>query len=154
MGLSPFRTLTLQPGRSGTARTARPARSSISSNKVMEFLNRIQLRGVVGKADITTFSSQSQVCNFSVVTEYSTVDREGNSAIETTWFNVSAWHGREGVDDIYSIQKGVWVEVTGRLRNRKYTTQNGEERYTTEIVARKVKLVPREEEPLQPQRDW
>ena len=46
------------------------------------------------------------------------------------------------------------MEVTGRLRNRKYTTQNGEERYTTEIVARKVKLVPREEEPMQPQRDW
>lgn len=154
MGLSHFCTLTLHPGRSGTARTARPAHSSISKNIVMEFLNRIQLRGVVGKAEVITFSSQNQVCNFSVVTDYSTVDREGNSIIESTWFNVSAWHGRDGVDDIYALQKGVWVEVTGRLRNRKYTTQNGEERYTTEIVARKVKLVPREEEPMQPQRDW
>lgn len=120
----------------------------------MEFINKIQLRGVVGKADVTIFPNQSQVCNFSVVTEYSTVDREGNSAIETTWFNVSAWGGREGVADIHTIQKGVWVEVTGRLRTRKYISQNGEERSTTEIVARKVTLVPREEEPLQPQINW
>lgn len=120
----------------------------------MEFLNRIQIRGVVGRVDITTFANNSQVCNFSVVTDFSTVDREGNSAIETTWFNVSAWNGREGIADVYGIQKGVWVEVIGRIRTRKYTNQAGEERVSTEVIARKVKLIPREDDSLQPQRDW
>lgn len=108
----------------------------------------------MGRADITTFSNNSQVCNFSVVTDYSTVDKEGNSAIETTWFNVSAWNGREGIDDFQGIQKGVWIEVTGRIRMRRYTTQTGEERLSTDVVARKVKLIPREDDSLQPQRDW
>lgn len=118
-------------------------------------MNVIHIRGVVGKADITTFSNSSQVCNFSVVTDYSTVDREGNSAIETTWFNVSAWNGREGIAaDFYEIQKGVWVDVVGRIRMRRYTNQAGEERMSTDVIARKVKLVPREDDQLQPQRDW
>ena len=85
----------------------------------MEFLNRIELKGVVGRADVNSFNG-NHVCNFSVVTEASAVDREGNSTVEPTWFNVSAWGGREGVADIHTIQKGVWVEVTGRLRTRKY----------------------------------
>ena len=120
----------------------------------MEFMNRIQLRGVVGRAEISTFSNNNSVCNFSVVTDYSSVDREGNPVIESTWFNVSAWNGRDGITSLYDIQKGVWIEVVGRIRSRRYTTQNGEEKTTTEVLARKVTLVPREEDSLQPQRDW
>ena len=118
----------------------------------MEFLNRIELRGVVGRADINTVHG-SQVCNFSVVTEYSGVDKEGNSAIDTTWFNVSAWGGREGIPDLYSIQKGAWIQVVGRIRLRKYTNQNQEERTSMDVLARNVKLIPREQDPMQVQRD-
>jgi len=143
------RTLTLQPDRSGTARTARPVHGTIPKIKIaMEFQNRIMLRGVVGRADVSTFGS-NQVCNFSVITEYSSVDREGNSIIEPTWFNVSVWGGREGVPSLYDIIKGVWIEVTGRIRARKYTAQNGEERTTTEVIARTVKVLPREEDKMQ-----
>lgn len=119
----------------------------------MEFQNKIELRGVVGRAEVSTFAS-GQVCNFSVVTEYSTVDRERNAAVEVTWLNVSAWGGREGIAELYGIQKGAWVEVIGRLRMRKWTTQENEERTTYEVIARKVTLVPREEDHMQPQRDW
>lgn len=62
----------------------------------MEFLNKIHLRGVVGRAEITNFSNNSRVCNFSVVTEYGGVDKEGNPSPEVTWFNVSAWSGKTG----------------------------------------------------------
>ncbi len=120
----------------------------------MEFLNKIHLRGVIGRADITTFANNSQVCNFSVVTDYSTVDRDGNAIIESTWFNVTVWNGKEGNADFYDLQKGLWVEVVGRIRVRKYTTQAGEERFSTDVIARKVKLIPREDENMQPQRDW
>ena len=142
------------PERQSAHRQAGPQYNSFKS-KVMEFLNKIQIRGVVGRADISTFSNNSQVCNFSVVTDYSTVDRDGNPAIETTWFNVSAWNGKEGIAaDFYEIQKGVWVDVTGRIRMRKYTTQAGEERISAEVIARRVKLIPREDDQMQPQRDW
>lgn len=120
----------------------------------MEFLNRIELRGVVGRADVNAYNG-SRVCNFSVVTEYSIRDREGNPGAETTWFNVSAWEGRD-FPDFSFIQKGVWIKVIGRIRVRKYVTQDNEERSVLEVVARKVELVPREDgdTQVQPQRDW
>jgi single-strand DNA-binding protein len=118
----------------------------------MEFLNRIELRGVVGRAEVNTFND-SRVCNFSVVTEYSTRDRDGNPDIDVAWFNVSAWQS-SSMPDFYEIQKGMWVEVTGRIRIRRYTTQDNEERSVMDVLARTVKIVPREEDRLQPQRDW
>jgi single-strand DNA-binding protein len=120
----------------------------------MEFLNKIELKGVVGRAEMNSFNN-SQVCNFSVVTEYSTVDKERNSIIETAWFNVSAWSGRNDIKDLYNIQKGSWVHVYGRLRVRKYTTQTGEERSAMDVIANKVELLQKEEDAssMQPQRD-
>lgn len=118
----------------------------------MEFLNRIELKGVVGRSDVNVYNG-AQVCNFSVVTEYSIRDREGNPGAETTWFNVSTWEGRDN-PDFSLIQKGSWIRVIGRIRIRKYVTQDNEERSVLEIVARKVELLPREDDPMQPQRDW
>lgn len=120
--------------------------------KAMEFLNRIEIRGVVGRSEINTFND-FQVCNFSVVTEYSTRDREGNPDIDVAWFNVSAWQG-PSMADFYEIQKGAWVKVVGRVRMKKYTTQDNEERQIMDVLARSVELIPRENERLQPQRDW
>lgn len=121
----------------------------------MEFLNRIELRGVVGRADCNAFNNH-HVCNFSVVTEASIKDREGNSVSEPTWFNVTAWDGVQGLDDVTRIQKGMWVNVIGRLRHRKYTTQDNEDRYSLDILARLVKILPKEDlmEQMQPQRDY
>ncbi len=119
----------------------------------MEFLNRIELRGVVGRADINSYNG-NQVCNFSVVTEASAVDREGNSSIEPTWFNVSAWSGVQGVQDLNQIKKGMWVRVIGRLRVRKWVTQDNEERSSNEIPARLVEILPKEDLQMQPQRDY
>lgn len=118
----------------------------------MEFINRIEIRGVVGRAEVGSFNN-SEVCNFSVVTDYSTVDREGNSAIDSTWFNVSAWSGRPGIPDLRTIQKGSWVEVVGRVRVRRYTTQENEERSSLDVLAREVRVLQRENERMQPQRD-
>ena len=119
----------------------------------MEFLNRIELRGVVGRADINSYNG-NQVCNFSVVTEASAYDREGNSIIEPTWFNVSAWSGVQGVEDLGQIKKGMWVRVVGRLRVRKWVTQDNEERSSNEIPARLVEILPKEDLQMQPQRDY
>ena len=119
----------------------------------MEFFNRIELRGVVGRADVNTFAS-NQVCNFSVVTEYSTVDREGNSTVEPTWLNVSAWNGVDGLNDLSQLQKGAWVRVVGRLRIRKYINQDNEERNSVDVLARFVEILPKEDLHMQPQRDY
>lgn len=118
----------------------------------MEFLNRIVLRGVVGRTDTKSFNGNT-VCNFSVVTDASVVDKDRNATIESTWFNVSAWEG-PNIKDLHLLQKGLWVEVTGRVRIRKYTTQDNEERSSMDILARSVNILPREDVTMQPQRDY
>ncbi|MBP3202373.1 MAG: single-stranded DNA-binding protein [Bacteroidales bacterium] len=115
-------------------------------------MNEMRLRGIVGRSEVNHVKGK-QVCNFSVATDYGTVDREGNPAIETTWFNVSAWSGREGIVELSAIQVGAWIEVIGRVRVRKYTTAENEERSTSEILARTVRMVPRDNDRMQPQRD-
>lgn len=142
--------LCIPTGRGQRAAQAGPSQT-LKAN-TMEFLNKIELNGVVGRADVNVYNG-IQVCNFSVVTEYSTRDREGNPAIETTWFNVSTWEGRDN-PNFSLIQKGVWIHVMGRVRLRKYVTQENEERSTLEVLARKVSLIPREDTQIQPQRDW
>ena len=140
-------------GACGSARRFR-ARVQRKISDQMEFLNKIELKGVVGRAEMNSFNN-SQVCNFSVVTEYSTIDKERNSIIETAWFNVSAWSGRNDIHDLYKIQKGSWVHVLGRIRVRKYTTQTGEERSAMDVVCNKVELLQKEDDAssMQPQRD-
>ncbi len=120
--------------------------------KAMEFFNRIELRGVVGRAEVNQYNG-TQVCNFSLVTEYSTRDKDGNPAVDTVWFNVSAWEDR-GMPDFQEIQKGAWIGVTGRVRVRKYTTQDNEERSSLDVIAQTVTLIPRENTRPQPQRNW
>lgn len=119
----------------------------------MEFLNRIELRGVVGRADINSYNG-SQVCNFSVVTEKSAVARDGSSTVETNWFQVTAWDRVQGIDDLSLLQKGLWVEVIGSLRLRKWITSDNEERTSCEVQARMVKVLPREALQMSPQRDY
>ena len=119
----------------------------------MEFLNKIELRGVVGRADINSYNGH-HVCNFSVVTENTAVDRELGTTVETMWFNVSAWDGVQGIEDFTLIQKGGWVSVIGRLSVRKYVTQDNVERFSLEVKARRVELIPREDYQMSPQRDY
>ena len=126
----------------------------VQPNKVqkMEFLNRIELRGVVGRSDLSTVG-QAQKCRFSIVTEYGAY-RNGESVVESTWFNVNVWEGR-GMPDLSKIQPGCWVWLVGRIRTYKYTTPDGEERSSWEITASRVDILPREEgERMQPNHSY
>ena len=85
----------------------------------MEFLNKIELRGIVGLTSLNRVG-ESQVCRFSLVTEYSYKDRDNNPVVDTTWFNVTAWEGKN-MPDLRQIAKGVIVQVAGRVRTFRYT---------------------------------
>lgn len=116
----------------------------------MEFLNRIKIRGIVGKADISSYGD-SRVCHFSVVTEYGIPE-----GVDVTWFNVSAWErGNRKHPAIDKLEKGMCAEVEGRVRLRNYTTADGVERSSIDVIARKVAIIDRDadDDGIQPQRD-
>lgn len=105
----------------------------------MEFLNRIELVGVVGRIHRQTFSDR-MVANFSLVTEYSFKDKNGGAVVEVCWHNVVAWH--DGNMPLDLIEKGTAVCVQGRLHCRRYTSESGEPRTSYEVIAASVNIVP------------
>ena len=116
----------------------------------MEFLNKIELRGIVGQSSLNRVGD-TQVCRFSLVTEYSYKDRGNNPVVDVTWFNVTAWEGKN-MPELRLIGKGVIVQVAGRVRTFHFTSADGAERSGWEIMARRVTILPSDDDPVQPQR--
>ena len=52
----------------------------------MEFLNKIELRGIVGQSSLNRVG-ETQVCRFSLVTEYSYKDRGNNPVVDVTCYS-------------------------------------------------------------------
>ncbi len=105
----------------------------------MEQLNKIELRGTVGSVRLQTYND-SLVAHFTVVTNFAYKDRDGSPVIDATWHNVTAWEGRD-IPDLRSLEKGSKVYILGRIRNQKYTASDGTDRFSTEIVARRLVFV-------------
>lgn len=114
----------------------------------MEFLNKLEIRGVVGRAECSTVGN-GRLCKFSVVTDYN-YRRDGSPVTDSTWFNVSAWEGR-GMPNLDQLAKGTWVHVFGRVRTYKYTTPEGEDRSNWEVMANRVTILEPEDGMMQPQ---
>lgn len=105
----------------------------------MEFLNRIELTGVVGRIHRQTVLDQI-MANFSLVTEYSFQDKDGYAVVETTWHNVVAWNS-DKIICLGDIDRGSHVHVVGRLRTRRYVDSNGESRISYDVVASSVEVL-------------
>jgi single-strand DNA-binding protein len=70
-------------------------------------------------------------------------DRDGNRQDETEWHRVIVWAQTAEFCGNF-LSKGNKVYVEGRLQTRKWQDQNGNDRYTTEVVANELKsLTPK-----------
>ena len=106
----------------------------------MEQLNRLEIRGNVGNVNILKVGD-TRVAHFSVATNFAYKGRNGEPVIETTWHNVTAWEGVKGIPSLDAIQKGFAVYVVGRLRSQKYTSNDGIERTSMDVIANSVETV-------------
>lgn len=102
-----------------------------------EFLNRVELRGRVGHDPRITNVGDSQVARFSLATNEAFRGKNGELREEVTWHNVTAWAGRN-IMELKDIRKGIFVSLVGRLRNTRFTGNDGNERYIVEVVAGKL----------------
>ncbi len=108
----------------------------------MEYLNRIEINGRIGTVR-TAEVNGSKVANFSIVSEYIYKTRDGQAVMETTWFNITAWHNKDMLD-FDTLLKGMPVHVSGRMRTSKYTTAEGVEKQFYEVMANKVRALKEE----------
>ena len=99
-------------------------------------LNKVMLIGNLGQdPDIRTMQNGGRVCNLSVATSDTWKDKNtGERREKTEWHRVVIFNdGLVGVCENY-LKKGSKVFIEGSLETRKWTDQNGQDKYTTEVV--------------------
>ncbi len=99
-------------------------------------LNKVQIIGHLGKdPEVRAFQDGNKVCNFSVACTESWRDKNsGEKKERTEWVNVSVFQaGLIGVLEQY-VRKGSKIYVEGKLQTRKWQDQNGNDRWSTEVV--------------------
>lgn len=104
-------------------------------------LNRVFLIGRLGQDPKLTYTpSGTPVCNFTLATDESYTDKQGNRVDQAEWHRVVVWSRQAELAANY-LAKGRLVFVEGRLQTRKWEDQQGQARYTTEIVATRVQFL-------------
>jgi single-strand DNA-binding protein len=99
-------------------------------------VNKVILVGNLGADPETrTFQNGGKVCNLRIATSESWKDKNtGDRQERTEWHTVAIFsEGLVGVAERF-LRKGSKVYIEGQLRTRKWQDQNGQDRYTTEVV--------------------
>jgi single-strand DNA-binding protein len=84
--------------------------------------------------------SGAAVVNFSLATSETYKDRDGNRQTKTEWHNIVAWRQLAEICGKY-LHKGKQVYIEGSLQTRKWQDRDGNDRYTTEIVANQMQML-------------
>ncbi len=101
-------------------------------------LNKVMLIGHLGAdPDVRSFQNGGKVANLRLATSETWKDRQTGERKERTEWHSIAIHGDglAGIAQRY-LRKGSKVYVEGQLQTRKWQDQQGNDRYTTEIVLR------------------
>ena len=105
-------------------------------------INKVILIGNLGQDPETRYMpSGGAVTNFTLATNESWKDKQtGEQKDRTEWHKV-AMFGRLAEIAAEYLRKGSQVYVEGRLQTRKWQDRDGNDRYTTEIVANEMQML-------------
>jgi len=109
-------------------------------------VNKVILIGNLGAdPEVRYMPSGGAVANVRIATTETWKDRQtGESQERTEWHRV-VLYGRLGDVAKEYLRKGSRVYVEGRIQTRKWQGQDGQDRYTTEIVANDMQMLDRRE---------
>jgi single-strand DNA-binding protein len=108
----------------------------------MASVNKVILIGNLGKdPEVRYTPNGSAVCNLRLATTRNWKNRDsGEKMEETEWHSVVLYDRQAEVAGEY-LKKGRPVYIEGRLKTRKWQDKEGNDRYTTEIVAETMQLL-------------
>jgi len=107
----------------------------------MASVNKVTIIGNLGRDPETRYlPSGDAVTNISIATTHSYKDKQGEKKEETEWHRVVLFGRRAEVAGEY-LAKGSPVYIEGRLKTNKWKDKEGNDRYTTEIVATDMKFL-------------
>lgn len=101
-------------------------------------VNKVILVGNVGQdPEVRQFQNGGQVASFSLATSENWKDKNtGERREKTEWHRISIFN--EGLVRVVQqyVKKGSKLYIEGQLETRKWQDQNGQDKYTTEVVLR------------------
>ncbi|WP_028582470.1 single-stranded DNA-binding protein [Desulfogranum japonicum] len=104
-------------------------------------INKVILIGNLGAdPEIRYTQSGTAVATFNIATTERWKGQDGQMQEQTEWHRIVAWQRLAEICGEY-LSKGSRVYIEGKLQTRKWQDQNGNDRYTTEIVAREMKML-------------
>ena len=108
----------------------------------MASVNKVIVVGNLGRDPETRYMPDgAAITNVSVATSFQWTDKaSGEKKEETEWHRV-VFRGKLAEVAGEYLKKGSQVYVEGRLRTRKWQDKDGQDRYTTEIMATEMKML-------------
>ena len=105
-------------------------------------INKVILVGNLGNdPDVRATAAGAKIANISLATTDSWTDKQtGQKQDRTEWHRIVFFNRMAEIVEQY-LTKGSQVYVEGRLQTRKWQDQNGQDRYTTEIVANDMQML-------------
>lgn len=104
-------------------------------------LNKAMIIGRLGREpELKYTQSGMPVTTLNIATDESYLDRDGNKVERTEWHRVTVFQ-RAAENCSQYLSKGSLVYVEGRIQTRKWQDQQGQDRFTTEIIANTVRFL-------------
>ncbi len=104
-------------------------------------VNKVILVGRVGEdPTINVLENGFKVANFSLATNESYKDKEGNKQEVTDWHHIVLWRGLAEIAEQY-VNKGSQLFIEGKIKTRSYEDKDGNKRYVTEIYGNSFKML-------------
>jgi len=107
----------------------------------MAGVNKVILVGNLGKdPEVRHLENGRAVANFSIATSETYKNKQGEKVTNTEWHNVVLWTPLAEIAERF-LKKGGQVYIEGKLTTRSWDDQDGNKRYTTEVVGRELTLL-------------
>jgi len=107
----------------------------------MASVNKVILVGHLGRDPEVRYTEDDKtIANVSIATSETWKDKSGEKQEKTEWHRVAFFGKLADVVGQYLV-KGSQVYVEGRLQTRKWQDKDGQDRYTTEIVADRMQML-------------
>lgn len=106
----------------------------------MAGINKVILVGNTGNVDIKDTQFGDKVVNISVATSVKYKDKAGNQVEQTEWHHVVLFKKLAEIAAKY-ISKGAKIYIEGSLKTEKWQDNQGNDRYTTKIIARDMQML-------------
>lgn len=104
-------------------------------------INKVILVGNLGQdPEVRYMPNGNAVANFSIATSESWKDQQGQQQERTEWHKITVYRRLAEIVGEY-LKKGSQVYLEGKLQTRKWQDQQGNDRYTTEVICDQMQML-------------